>query len=263
MYCPYCGKTISDDTTYCPYCGREVKKRAPAHKKSNNDVLIGVICGLVGVLIALGVLFIAREYKHMHSDSVSKDGVYAHNDKLGPNVDKPHDIVTTAQGAHAAYGQQMHVVSSVLRLRSLPKEDSQIICELHYGNSVQVLDGVGAWSHVRVLSPAAYQGCEGYVANVYLIDNQDYELASRLFSANQLNYLQCQSYYILPLLNYCKKYLGNTAWQSWYLYNVSLQGNEVAYYLNNKTINESRYVLYRVNKYSGATLIDHRSGTAY
>jgi hypothetical protein len=62
MYCPKCGKELSDKDTFCPGCGTKIgagNNPAPSYNGEPKDppklvpFILGLILGLIGVLIAV------------------------------------------------------------------------------------------------------------------------------------------------------------------------------------------------------------------
>jgi hypothetical protein len=54
MYCPKCGKEISDDFAYCPYCGAQIK--AVASKRTSFPTaggILGIIASCICVFLAI------------------------------------------------------------------------------------------------------------------------------------------------------------------------------------------------------------------
>ena len=65
MYCPKCGKELSDRDTFCPECGTKIgtaNNPAPSYQPYNGEpkdppklvpFILGLILGLIGVIIAV------------------------------------------------------------------------------------------------------------------------------------------------------------------------------------------------------------------
>ncbi len=65
MYCPKCGKELSDKDTFCPGCGTKIgaeNNPAPSYQQYNGEpkdppklvpFILGLILGLIGVILAV------------------------------------------------------------------------------------------------------------------------------------------------------------------------------------------------------------------
>lgn len=60
MYCPKCGKSISDDADFCQYCGKSLKESvqpSSTYAAASADNKRPIIFAIVGVLVIAGIIF--------------------------------------------------------------------------------------------------------------------------------------------------------------------------------------------------------------
>jgi len=61
VYCPKCGKEVSDDVFYCPYCGTQIKVTI---KKTTGYPIAGGILGIIASCLCIFVGFISLISPH-------------------------------------------------------------------------------------------------------------------------------------------------------------------------------------------------------
>ena len=72
MFCPECGKQLSDDSVFCEYCGARVDDEgsgAPQVQKSGSNNIIPVIIGGIILVTVVGVLLFYVMGKDKDNDS--------------------------------------------------------------------------------------------------------------------------------------------------------------------------------------------------
>jgi hypothetical protein len=89
VYCPNCGKQITDDGTFCSKCGTNIHtyrqppllKREP--EKKNNDLIKGIIIGVCIIIIAISMLVIVGSIGNLNSSGLIVENVSVSDDMFG------------------------------------------------------------------------------------------------------------------------------------------------------------------------------------
>ncbi len=57
MFCPKCGKEVSEGAQFCEHCGANLQVTAPPHKPKKSPVIIVVIiAGVILAVIIIGII---------------------------------------------------------------------------------------------------------------------------------------------------------------------------------------------------------------